>query len=74
MTADNAIFVPLTTTQIRILGTRNYSSIEISAEDVDFVDQTKTDLEAGLASFVGDDEDDESSLSISSQEDMVEMV
>ncbi len=74
MTADNAIFVPLTTAQIRILWTRNYSSIELSAEDVDIVDQTQTSLEVGLSEFLGEDIDEDSSLSISSQEDMVEMV
>jgi len=74
MAADNTIFVPLTTAQIRILWTRNYSSIELSAEDVDIVDQTKTSLEVGLANFLGEDIDDDSSLSVSSQEDMVEMI
>ncbi len=74
MTADNTIFVPLTTAQIRILWTRNYSSIELSAEDVDIVDQTKTSLEVGLAEFLGEDIEADSSLSISSQEDMVEMI
>jgi len=75
MTADNAIFVPLTTAQIRILWTRNYSSIELSADDVDIVDQTQTALEVGLAEFLGEDvNNDDASWSVSSQEDMVEMI
>jgi hypothetical protein len=51
-TSNSAIFVPLTTAQIRVLGSRNYSSIALSAIDTDIVDQTKTDLETSLKTYL----------------------
>lgn len=71
---DNSILVPITTAQIRILGSRDYSNIIISAENVDIMDQTQSDLENWLTSYLGFDEDDEVNFSVSSQEDMLEMV
>jgi len=50
--ADDAVFIPLTTAQIRVLGVRNYSSISISAIDTTTVDQTKTDLETSLRAYL----------------------
>lgn len=71
---DNSIIVPITTAQIRILWTRDYSNLTISAQDVDIISQTQTDLEEWLTNYLGFDEDEDVNFSVSSQEDMLEMV
>ena len=50
--ADSAIFIPLTTAETRVLGVRNYSTISISAVDTTIVDQTKTDIENSLKTYL----------------------
>lgn len=72
--ADNTVLIPITTAQIRILGTRDYSQLYISAADNDIIEKTQDDLESSLTSYLGFEEGDELNFSVSSQEDMLEMV
>ncbi|MCX6823563.1 MAG: ABC transporter permease [candidate division SR1 bacterium] len=73
-TADDAIFIPLTTAQTRILGSRNYSSISISAIDTTIVDQTKTDLETSLKTYLGLKPTATANFTVQSQSDMITTV
>lgn len=72
--ADNAIFIPLTTAQTRILWSHNYSTISLSAIDTTIVDQTKTDLEAGLRIYLGLSDSATANFTVQSQSDMINTV
>ncbi len=73
-TANDAVFIPLTTAQTRVLWTRTYSAIAISATDTDIVDTTKTDIEAGLKIYLGLSSTDKVNFTVQSQSDMIETV
>jgi putative ABC transport system permease protein len=73
-TADDAIFVPITTAQTRILWSRNYSSIAISAIDTTIVDQTKTDLESNLRTYLWLSKTATANFTVQSQSDMITTV
>lgn len=72
--SDDSIFIPLTTAQIRVLGIRNYSSIALSAIDTDIVDQTKTDLETSLKTYLWLKSTDTVNFTAQSQSDMIDTV
>lgn len=73
-TANDAVFIPLTTAQTRVLGSRNYSAIAISATDTDIVDTTKTDIETWLKTYLGLSSTDAANFTVQSQSDMIETV
>jgi putative ABC transport system permease protein len=73
-TANDAVFIPLTTAQTRVLGNRNYSSIAISATDTDSVDQTKLDLESSLKTYLWLTSTDTVNFTVQSQSDMISTV
>lgn len=72
--ANDAVFIPLTTAQTRVLWSRNYSAIAISASNTDIVDTTKTDIEAGLKTYLGLSSTDAVNFTVQSQSDMIETV
>ncbi|MFZ2150653.1 MAG: ABC transporter permease [Candidatus Absconditicoccaceae bacterium] len=74
MTANSSIFIPLSTAQKRVLGNNNYSSISISAIDTNIVEQTKTELETSLKSYLGIKDGDTVNFTVQSQSDMIETV
>ena len=74
MTANDAIFIPLTTAQSRVLWNRNYSSIAISAINTDIVDQTKTELESSLKTYLWLKTSDNANFTVQSQSDMITTV
>ena len=73
-TADDAIFIPLTTAQTRVLWVHTYSSISISAIDVTTVDQTKSDLESSLREYLWLKPSATSNFTVQSQSDMITTV
>ncbi len=73
-TADDAIFIPLSTAQTRILWSRNYSSISISAIDTTIIDQTKTDLENSLKTYLWLKPTATANFTVQSQSDMITTV
>ena len=73
-TANDAIFIPISTAQTRVLWVRKYSSISLSAIDTDIVDQTKTDLEISLKKYLWLKSTDTVNFTVQSQSDMIETV
>jgi putative ABC transport system permease protein len=73
-TANDAIFIPITTAQTRVLWVRNYSSIAISAIDTNIVDQTKADLETSLKTYLWLKPTDTVNFTVQSQSDMITTV
>lgn len=73
-TANDTVFIPLTTAQTRVLGNRNYSSIAISATNTDIVDQTKVELETGLKNYLWLKSTGTVNFTVQSQSDMIETV
>lgn len=74
MTANSSIFIPLSTAQKRVLWNNNYSSISISAIDTNIVEQTKTELETSLKSYLWIKDWDTVNFTVQSQSDMIETV
>lgn len=74
MSANSSIFIPLSTAQKRVLWNNNYSSISISAIDTNIVEQTKTELETSLKSYLWIKDWDTVNFTVQSQSDMIETV
>lgn len=74
MMNNSIIFVPLTTVSVRLSGIRDYSSIAISAIDTDVINQTKTDLETSLKSYLGLSDTDTATFTVQSQSDIIDAV
>lgn len=70
--ANDAIFVPITTAETRLFWTHDYSTILLSAIDTDIVDDTKTQLEDGLKSYLWLSAMDTATFTVQSQSDMIE--
>jgi putative ABC transport system permease protein len=73
-TANDAIFIPLTTAQIRILWSRTYSTISISVIDTNLADQTKADLETSLKTYLWIKPTATANFTVQSQSDMITTV
>ncbi len=72
--ANDALFIPISTAQTRVLGVHNYSIISLSALDTTVVDQTKTDLESTLKTYLGLGATDAANFTVQSQSDMITTV
>jgi len=72
--ANDAMFIPLSTAQTRVLGVHSYSTISLSAKDTEIVDQTKTDLEASLKTYLWLSDTDKVNFTVQSQSDMITTV
>ncbi len=72
MTANNSVFIPLSTAQKRVLWNNNYSNISISAINTNIVEQTKTELEISLKAYLGIKDWDTANFTVQSQSDMIE--
>lgn len=72
--SNDGIFIPLSTAEIRVLWTHNYSSISISAISTNIIDQTKTELETGLKKYLWIKESATATFTVQSQSDMIETV
>lgn len=70
--ANDAIFVPITTAETRLFWTHDYSTILLSAIDTDIVDDTKTQLEDGLKTYLWLSTTDTATFTVQSQSDMIE--
>ena len=73
-TANDAIFIPLSTAQTRVLWVHNYSTISISAIDTNIVDQTKADLEASIRTYLWLKTTATANFTVQSQSDMITTV
>jgi putative ABC transport system permease protein len=73
-TADDAIFIPLTTAQTRVLWVHTYSTISLSVTDSALADQTKTDLENSLRIHLWLSETATANFTVQSQSDMITTV
>lgn len=73
-TANDAIFIPISTAQTRVLWVHNYSTISLSAIDTNIVDQTKTDLDASLRIYLWLKPTATANFTIQSQSDMITTV
>lgn len=74
MLANSSILIPLSTAQIRVLWNHNYSNISISAIDTNIVEQTKTELETALKSYLWIKDSDPVNFTVQSQSDIISTV
>lgn len=70
--SNDAIFVPITTAATRLFWTHNYSTILISAQNPDTIEDTKIELEEGIKSYLWLSPTDNATFTVQSQSEMIE--
>ena len=69
--ADSTVFVPLTTAQQRLFGTKYLSNIALSVSDAAFIDMAKSTIEKTMLAHFNIANADDANFTVASQADVL---
>lgn len=72
--ADSTVFVPISSAQRRLFGTKYLSSIGVSAANTEIIDSVKTNIEEVLLEHFGITNSDDANFTISNQADALDTI
>lgn len=72
--ADSTVFVPISSAQRRLFGTKYLSSIGVSAESTEVIDSVKAEMEAVLLKHFGITNSEDANFTISNQADALDTI